>query len=81
MVARLRPIAGPGTRVVLIATPPQKSTGKKSSLPDAMFSAYTVRNTTRYGWIVSHIAGGGYLRAQAQRLRTSCQGKRVKKEG
>ena len=44
----------PGTRVVLIATPPRKSNGKKSSPPDAMFSAYTVGNITRYKWIVSH---------------------------
>lgn len=34
--------AGPGTRVVLIATPPQElcTTGKNSSLTDAMFNAY-----------------------------------------
>lgn len=34
--------AGPGTRVVLIATPPQELTGKKSSLADTMFSTHTI---------------------------------------
>lgn len=53
-MARLRPIAGPGIRVVVIATSPQKSTGEKSSPPDAMFSGYTVRKTMRYRWIVSY---------------------------
>ena len=33
-------VAGPGTRVVLIATPPQEL--GRSSLTDAMFSAYNV---------------------------------------
>ena len=32
--------AGPGTRVVLIATPPRELLGKKSSLTETMFSAY-----------------------------------------
>ena len=32
--------AGPGTRVVLLTTPPQELFGKKPSLNHAMFSAY-----------------------------------------
>ena len=34
--------AGPGTRVVLITTPPQELFGRNLSLTDAVFSAYNI---------------------------------------
>ncbi|KAL9135500.1 MAG: hypothetical protein Q9175_003302 [Cornicularia normoerica] len=38
--------AGPGTRVVLIATPLRELLGEKSSLPETMSSAYNAAFTT-----------------------------------
>ena len=43
---KTRDDAGPGTRVVLIATPPRELLGKKSSLTENMFSAYNEQCST-----------------------------------
>ena len=49
--------AVPGTRVVLIATPPQELLGKKLSLTDAMFSAHSGRRSCRIGFVAGKEVG------------------------